>query len=410
MTILEKIQIIFDEYKSIGAQLWNIDTDFYMSYKRLSQNILFNNYDEKPKKILINQVVFTEKSRFQIELNKKNITPTNNKLKQVSRAAIRQYLQIGSALSFINYSKRQKIEHSKSFDVFPSFYELTKYDFNEIFLNALINAMKRSILSSIYYEKNFGYSLFVLLINEYDDKIFSNIKNHKISLVRPRKKEFNYQEISVDSSVQYIKSIRYTYKTSCEKIAKKYKLDQIVNLLYEYLINDDNFSIEHFKHSNLLSNKLKTIDLYRSQIRRKTIAQRGCCDDNSLYSDLENSKNNYLRLKDLDACHIYDVEKIKLEVIQLINNGPNNIAHLEELAKNADNCLLMNPLCHRMFDRLEIWFDDEGKLCYREEVKEWVEMFFGENSNQVKIKHEIFNENMKKNLMRKISNKFNPIV
>lgn len=130
----------------------------------------------------------------------------------------------------------------------------------------------------------------------------------------------------------------------------------------------------------------------------------------TLYIDLENSKNNYLRLKDLDACHIYDVEKIKLEVIQLINSGSNNIAHLEELAKNADNCLLMNPLCHKMFDRLEIWFDEEGKLCYREEVKKWVEMFFGEDSNQVKIKHEIFNENMKKNLMRKISNKFNPIV
>ncbi|MDE6477521.1 MAG: hypothetical protein K2L48_05105 [Mycoplasmoidaceae bacterium] len=75
-----------------------------------------------------------------------------------------------------------------------------------VFVNALINAMKRSVNSSIYYERNLGYTLFVCLIDEYNQTIFRQIKKHQIIGIKQFRT--NHAEISSPIGIAYIKKVK----------------------------------------------------------------------------------------------------------------------------------------------------------------------------------------------------------
>lgn len=439
MILIQKIQAILDGYKSIGAQLWHIGTDFYKSYMRLINNIKSCNFASEnfPTTLTVKKVFGIDKEKYTINIDNRNITPTTKKDRFASHSTIRQYLQEGSSLSFIFYSDEDKIADSLTLDISSSMWELISNDFNKVFVNALINAMKRSINSSIYYERNLGYTLFICLIDEYDQTVFRKIKNHQIIGIKQFRN--NYVEISSPIGIAYIKKVKgyqksnnnwggdivkefdqepwkgkYTYLTCCSKIKERYTFEQIINVMYEQLIGEIN-SINYqnkISTNNGMEQLIQIINQSRTKIRRSTAMNRGYIDENKSYTDFKGSELNNIRFKDLDACHIYDIEKIKVELRESFSQGrqKETFPRLLELSKNHNNCLFMNPLCHRMFDRLEIWFNNDGKLCYRHEIEKWVKMFFGDDVNNIRIKPEILTEEMKDNLKKKISNIIDPII
>ncbi|MDE6477522.1 MAG: hypothetical protein K2L48_05110, partial [Mycoplasmoidaceae bacterium] len=102
-------------------------------------------------------------------------------------------------------------------------------------------------------------------------------------------------------------------------------------------------NLDTSKNKNLTNNEIERliqiIDLSRTKIRRSTAINRGYIDENKSYTDFKGSELNNIRLKDLDACHIYDVEKIKIELRESFNKGNQRetFPRLLELSKNHDN-------------------------------------------------------------------------
>ncbi|MDE6477520.1 MAG: hypothetical protein K2L48_05100 [Mycoplasmoidaceae bacterium] len=122
MTLIEKIQAILDRYKSIGAQLWHIGTDFYKSYMRLTNNIKSCNFANVnlPTTLTLKKVFGIDEERYTININNKNVTPITKKDKFAGRSTIKQYLQEGSSLSFIFYSDEDKIADNLTLDISSS--------------------------------------------------------------------------------------------------------------------------------------------------------------------------------------------------------------------------------------------------------------------------------------------------
>jgi hypothetical protein len=111
---------------------------------------------------------------------------------------------------------------------------------------------------------------------------------------------------------------------------------------------------------------------------------------------LQSSDQNHTNIRLLEACHIYDVWSIKEEARKHIYEGKDKNSRNNILAKldDANNGILLNGTCHKMFDEGLVWFDSNGVLCYRAEHKKYVDKHFG-SSSSIKIRDDVLNEKMK---------------
>jgi hypothetical protein len=100
--------------------------------------------------------------RYYMELNGNNITPINRLNKIASQSAIRQYLQVGSALNYIYYSEGDKIVN----DFYLNF-NIYKYkEKNFSLAEHIIETMCISIASNVGFVRNLGYSILICLLNK----------------------------------------------------------------------------------------------------------------------------------------------------------------------------------------------------------------------------------------------------
>lgn len=447
--LLEKIKFILDKYTSLHAKAWEIGTDFFMTWKRIGvllENVQFN---DSFTKIRIKEIGHNSSDNeiFQLIFGTKNITPRVSKLTKseeqfAAEGTIRQYLQEGSALSYIAYSENDKIQNNSEFSVSPQIWKLrNQNNFKSELVSASLTMLKNSVSSNVYWIKNIGYSLFLSLVAEYDWEIFKHFKEHFVERINTTKHCNKPTSLSSDFTIALIFKIKGTtkkqmdskkhlskeieeefkkfgnqvgkksYETACSSILEYYSFEEIIDEIYfSGSENVEELKTNKFtKETNLLIEKeFNYINSLRSQFRERVFKDRKINDLNKKYCDLSNAEKCNIRAMDLDACHIYDVEKIKKRIQNLIitNNYQQRqdwFVHIEQLTSDPNNCLLMSPLCHKMFDRSEIWFDTQGKLCYRKETEQYVKDYFSNFPELVCIKKEIFNEQMKQHLINKIS-------
>jgi hypothetical protein len=235
-----------------------------------------------------------------------NITPIIKKNKQASESAIRQYLQVGSALNFIFYSEKDKLQG----EFFLNFI-FNKYLEKEFSLaKHLVETIFISISSPISFIKNLGYSILVCLLNK-EEKIpddiciqrRTNSKNKQYKVNVP--KNFNTNQTYAKEYITHVYgentfnfgSGKGTYITCIKEIMniESYDFSFIIDELYNRCIN--------------IQEPVTTVNEYdktRTHFRKNVIEQRKI-KIGEIYSDLMNSSTNELHIEFLEACHIYEV-------------------------------------------------------------------------------------------------------
>lgn len=144
----------------------------------------------------------------------------------------------------------------------------------------------------------------------------------------------------------------------------------------------------------------------RNKLKENILNNRiGLNDRNQTWTDLENSKPNLISFNLMEACHIYDINKIIKEFRNYVKINSNiSVVDKEKFisdASNFNNGILLNPFAHRLFDRGVVWFNKDGELCYRTESKESVEAAFGQDLDNVKISKDILTNQMKEYILKK---------
>lgn len=422
--LTQKLQKIFDIYTNSNAKLWILDTDIYNMWDRFADNLqlalVSKNSEKLPKTISISSVKSNKNNkRYSLLANGTNVTPIRTKGNKVAaKSTIQQYLKVGSALSYINYSDKDKIDDNISYSLNPKIVNL--------FINKekeLDNAFLRSLTNSLTSEDpnvvNIGYSLLVTLMYKTDKHLFYDIKNHKISTRKSGNDnviEYSDYDIGTIPAIEIIRHVAgekegpnkeikgssSTYKVAAEKLLDKYDLYGIVDYMFEKIsTNKDIGELEvktkdrdnEFKKSQKIAEA--KIQKARSHLRKNIISAR-VSNENEPYTDLENSKLNEDIPSRLVACHICDVSKIidEFNTIYTKSDKDTPLEYFIKQASDPNNGILLSPSAHVLFDNQTIWFDSEGKLCYKMGLIRTVKNAFGEDLDHVRIKPSVLTPEM----------------
>lgn len=422
--LTKKLQKIFDIYKESGARLWILDTDIYNTWSRFAENlkpILTNkNLKKLPNKISISSVKEKNgKIKYSLKIGNINVTPIKKKGDKIAaKSTTRQYLQEGSALSFINYSENDKIEDKISYSLNPTIWGLcddTPKELNNSLLRSLANSLTSKDPSVI----NIGYSLLISLIYKTDKHIFFDIKNHKISTNKSGNDNvinFSGYEISTTPALEIIrhsvgekegpnkeiKGSSSTYKSATKNLLQEYDLFKIVDYIFNIAFDGKDISEVEIEPTNIDNQFNKMLNISTQKIEkarthlRKNIIEARVPNENEPYSDLENSKLNEDVVKNLIVCHIYDVEGIKKEFLNKYTGSKDDIPldYYINLASDPNNGIFLNPSAHKLFDNQTIWFDSDGKLCYKKSQIKTVQNAFGDDLDNVRIKPQVLTKEM----------------
>ncbi|GMO13364.1 MAG: hypothetical protein Ta2E_02640 [Mycoplasmoidaceae bacterium] len=406
--MLTKINKIIKKFKENDSQIWEIGTDFYSSWSKI-----INNTKNIDKTIEFIKTIKVSNNKYKMMIGDINITPCRCKCGTASQSACRQYFQEGAGLGFVYYWRERFWETNVAMS--QKFINIHKIKLFDNLLNSLI----KSTASPISFVKNLFFSLFLSLLykSNFD---FSKLDTFIITRrTNSKSKNFKIQInrcISSDDSFfsEYIAHIygertnnfgqgKRTYITSCEKILENYTIEEIVNNMYAYIIDND-ANIEFIKGKNISDEKYNECERYfslinteRSKLKENIINQRV---KSTHWSDLEGSTQNSIdneeELAMFHACHIKDVWRIKKEIkdIVMTSNNKKLIMNLiYDESSDPNNGILLNPSCHKLFDGEVCSFDSCGKLVYYPDCEQTIIKWFG--SNNITIKHDILNEKMK---------------
>lgn len=380
----------------------------------------------KPLKFTIKYVdKLNDRYSFIININN-NVTPAKDK-KEVAYSTVRQYIQIGNSLGLLE-RKNSDITSKCDSKVYinPKFWQINsknvESELTDLFLITLLNSLN----SRIEYQRNLGISIFLSLIDTVDDNIFDQLDDSfylKPKTGRNKYLKNNTIYLNTENGKQFIKHIRgidtliygkgkKTYIELCEKLLDKYSFDDIINEMFN-VVHDQSLNIDHILNKKIKENSKKwdILDKYQKEIQNKRIKLRENIKINRVatqndikYTDLENSKNNFIYVQSQDACHIYDINKIKMDLRNYIENtdlDEIDYHKIDEILNKADdfnNGLLLNKICHNIFDKNYVWFDEDGKLFYLEECKDLVKEAFGENLDKIRIKDSTLSHAMREYL------------
>ncbi|MDR2636291.1 MAG: HNH endonuclease [Mycoplasmataceae bacterium] len=379
-----KIIEILNKFHQVDARLWEVGTDFYKSWTKLIENIKAANIDDGTNfvKVKMYEENTSVEKRYYMELNGNNITPINRLNKIASQSAIRQYLQVGSALNYIYYSEGDKIVN----DFYLNF-NIYKYkEKNFSLAEHIIETMCISIASNVGFVRNLGYSILICLLNKVQKlpndiviKRRTNSKNKVFKIDVPLQFKTNewYAKEYIDhvcgEDTKNFGNGKSTYITCVDEILKLYKLDDIIENIYQW-------------SQGATAPETELYSKERTYFRTNILSSRGI-DYDKIYSDLENSPANEIHVSLLEACHIYEVREIKRKKDN------------KEIVSDPNNGILLNAACHKLFDSRIVSFDAEGILRYRKESEGDVKKLFG--NLKVNIKQKILNEKMKEYLTKR---------
>lgn len=411
-----KVDKILKQYEYSKAKTWEIGTNFLKSCQLLLSKVNKIKFDTnlRPTKINIKRRVINCDERYEMLIAGYNITPTRHKNGILSRSAIRQYLQEGSALCFWGFSENDFKKDGFSVSLYPDFWDLVNND--KKIIDSIIRMICCSTNSKISHERNIGYTLFLSLFDEYDNKLLRTFSSHWL---HPRtQRSFDCGNLSSDETIIFLKHVKgedtkygkgkKSYIDACKLVLDNIHFDELINKMYECIENGYdilNFSIEKIDDETKLKlfqsyvNKLKN---KRSKLKESIINNR-VCGWNKKWSDLQNSNPNFISAGTMEAAHIFDVWRIKAELKDAItnNDGEDKINKILYQAEDFNNGILLNSQAHKMFDKKIVWFDTNGKINYRSENIDEIKEFFGKELDNIRIKPIVLNDSMKNYLKKR---------
>ena len=448
MNLKEKILNICKTYSTkYDAKLWLLGTNVYHSISCFIQNLKSHfSYNELDllKELSIVDMGFKEvryksstqlQKRYGLFVNNKNVTPITNGKNQASFGAIRQYLNELISINFINGSENTRLHGNEKFDILPDLKYCIQSNENvdDNIIRKFISLIKNKGFNeySSRFEKNLGYSLFLSLLYLYDETrpIISEINVEHLKPITIRSSI--YKKNNNLEKVKHLLNFKKQYFELCQKLKNHIgafsNFEQII--LDEMLgINIDNSnnvelsnmdsSINYPQLKKIIEIGKKQIENYRNKLIKNIRQNRGYDNDIDLYTDFDNFPGR--KICNYHPCHIFEVRNIKKEyeneMIKLYGNKKiTNSTDYEELnvkyqsfASDPANGLLMTRDAHNWFDRYKFGFDfTNGQIWIKKDYDKIVAEAWNLTKDQIhnlKIKNEIFNNDMKEFLKRRAAN------
>jgi hypothetical protein len=267
--------------------------------------------------------------------------------------------------------------------------------------------MQKAIYSSATYVRNLGFSLFMSLLyaknlNQSCENICIEKKMNKKILGKSSNKILTFGN---NEYQQYIKKCYdETYRNCIDVIIKNYQINDIIECFENTCINKTlTFlpSIQERKNEALLikiANFNALVENERKLLKEKIIKQRVI--NPIKHNDLENCFPKYWYIEDCEACHIFDIYRIKeLGRKHIYNGNEHLLTNLLDDCSNPNNGLLLLSQWHDYFDKDLISFNTNGEIVLLiEKDKEDRLEPINPNNNiaKVKIKNQYFNGKMEK--------------
>lgn len=433
-SLIRKVKEILGSYKQNDSRIWYIGTNFYNSWRILCNTLKDNSSILKPilnldetNKIVISDLILVEKidkktkerigllERYKMLLKGINITPITLKNKVASQGAIRQYLQVGAALGFVNKGHNFKPDANTSFDILPKLWNCLDEQNVDNFLDKnLYSLLIRSCRSCLYWERNIGYSLFLCLLASSDEKeVFNENVTHEIT---PRtsksRKPFKWNDSNALNKIIELRDFEGTYTEACDRILKidKRIIYQIIDEMYELIQQSTSLSVvkeqlELLKEQHELKQYTQKIEQMRGNLSKVIKEQR--VNGQLRYTEFDNYKE--LHVGDLRACHIYQVKTIKQDITKAYLNGAGKIELDNIMNQTIDpaNGLLMPSSAHDLYDDMVFGFKPwNGEMWIRDEqeARERVYNAFNitKDSPIIKIKEAVLSDKMKEYLQKRV--------
>ncbi|MGL4647544.1 MAG: HNH endonuclease signature motif containing protein [Mycoplasmoidaceae bacterium] len=366
---------------------WNIDTDIWNALNRLFEKIKrLPDLDEIEIKFAsLNK---NNNPMFSLFAFGNNITPRNNG-GEVAHSTMRQYLQFLRCLEIVDLEDDyvKKIKDSTILKCFNLKHKIFNFLNNH---NIVFSIISNATKNAISYIRNFGYSFFLSLLHYYEYD-FKNINDKYKYIERVLvKKNGKFFDIKTDYGRSQIeKGFFETYKNSIVKNFKKDKrnLEECIDKLWE-LIQFNFENQEYFDEVLEELNKNHQMKVERGRFKDNIFNHRLemglILSKKDKYTDIVDVEGNndwfLARFNDLHACHIYEVNKIKLygDDIGFISTPTNG--------------LMMKSEYHWPFDKGLIYFDNDGNMECRKGDQEYI--YNDLRLKKCQIRKEVFNDEM----------------
>lgn len=419
-TIINKfLKLLLNENEEKGitnnAEYWKMGTSFFNTFDRLEQKIK----DLDTKYSIIIELDKNKKTTegnnetYIYKLNNDNITPAKYK-KSISQSQAGQYMRaiISFGLGIIEKefnTLKDFVEKKGEIKLVSNIKELLKQENKlELIKKNIIN----SLFGNIKWQKDIAYSIIIEILFEYKldfSKLEDNNRIFRLKKNTPKNKDRNYDLIKDKDDIKKIiekQGTIATYKEIIEIIKENYKKDKIeiffkdLDKTYEELNDEQDESITiKIKEQN----KKDEIKRERSKFKEnifKNRQEKGLIKSkDELYSDIieiEKDDIEQSRLRrhwdESNAAHIHPVEKIKKE-LKLEEESIKQIS-------DPNNGLMMSIEYHDSFDRGQWNFDLNGHMIIHFENEEY--LLKEKQLSRIKIRKEVFNEEMKKYLKKRL--------
>lgn len=426
-TIINKfLKLLLNENEEKGitnnAEYWKMGTSFFNTFDRLEQKIK----DLDTKHSIIIELDKNKKTTegnnetYIYKLNNDNITPAKYK-KSISQSQAGQYMRaiISFGLGIIEKefnTLKDFVEKKGEIKLVSNIKELLKQENKlELIKKNIIN----SLFGNIKWQKDIAYSIIIEILFEYKldlSKLEDNNRIFRLKKNTPRNKDRNYDLNKDKDEIKKIiekQGTIATYKEIIEIIKENYKKDKIENFFkdldktYEEL-NDEQEELNDEQDESITikikeQNKKDEIKRERSKFKEnifKNRQEKGLIKSkDELYSDIIEIEKDEIEQSKLrrhwdesNAAHIHPVEKIKKE-LKLEEESIKQIS-------DPNNGLMMSIEYHDSFDRGQWNFDLNGHMIIHFENEEY--LLKEKQLSRIKIRKEVFNEEMKKYLKKRL--------
>ncbi len=415
-----------------SPKLWNMDTSFYRIIKKFHENTKDENIELfKNNDLVLNKINNT--NRWNLFVSNIDVTPRQVLKGEIgsAKSTVQQYLKtlymfkLISIPDFKDVKSKIMIENKHfAFNLnFYGFYNADSID-DWLDISNMFYLITDGIKNDFKMFKHFSFSLFMSIVAFLDDpknKILNPSDEVLNSIGFLKDKNENNEKDSLNKKLnlnEKLKKIwKETYSQLCEVFINKIKESQKLNShneILEYflstletLLGIKNIDLSDYKTTDFVNykgiiNKEKEISKARSKLRDNILKARNKLNDR-YYSDITpiDESINFIHdcIEQQEAAHIIAVSEIK----KMIEKDEEAFEYLS----NPNNGIIMDHIYHDAFDRGWINFNLKGEMIA---TWKWNEVYVDDNNNYkkyplMKIKEEVFNDEMKNFIMEKYTNK-----
>lgn len=411
-------QIIdFYNYGLKKPKLWNVDTNYIETIKRLIKNLKKSGIKEI-RTLATKKIHKEDKECFILLINDIDVTPISRNKLLPAKSTMRQYLQFMSSFSWIKFEDINKKWFKEEYYQFPVNIGMNKlliedeFDFKKLLIELIITGS----ISYIEHKQNLAYTFFLYYVFNKKPSLMDNLK---LELEKVKKKESikffnsnsNYAKSYFNHSIKRKGVLSNTFYKSFE-LLESYDFDNLILNIYQTIIeryndydeiknnNDIDLNLNYSNRDDyFIKETFNDIKSTRGRLRENIINQR--IHDKNYHSDIKSLDNlNPLDEKPiyiLEACHIYEIHQIK-ELANNSNLNHDNILELLNYCEDPNNGLMLPKEYHYFFDRGIIMFDLNGNSIF---LDKYINDLKKCNIHPFRIKEEYFNNKMKEYLIKR---------